>query len=179
MMSTCSRSEFHKQPTHGIGQGGFTLTELMVTVSVIAILVAVAVPSFSDFVLRNRIKEYATDLASGLRIARSEALKRNAVVKVCASNNGTSCASSGGWEQGWIVLAGSTVVLREQAIASGYRISGTANSLDFKPIAVGATVATLTVCRAEPSTGSQERVVRVNATGRASVTTTSTGSCPD
>ncbi len=160
------------------GQGGFTLIELLVTLTVLAILAAVSAPSFSDFIERSRIRQYADDLASGFRVARGEALKRNAVVKVCASSNGTSCGSTDAWEQGWIVLAGSTVIQRQSAVASGYRISASVTSLDFKPSAVGATATTVTVCRSDP-VGDQERVVSINATGRVRVNKTYSGTCPD
>ena len=88
----------------------------------------------------------------------------------------TSCTTSGGWEQGWIVLAGTTVIRREQSAASGYLLSSTTNSLTFQPSGFGSTQATITVCRSSP-TGSQERVVTVSATGRTTVAKTSAGSC--
>ncbi|NWL75505.1 prepilin-type cleavage/methylation domain-containing protein [Pseudomonas taiwanensis] len=172
-------SLYKRRPGPASGsQVGFTLIELLVTLTILAILAAASAPSFSDFIERSRIRSYADDLASAFRIARGEAIKRNDVVKVCASSNGTSCGSTDGWEQGWIVLAGSTVIQRRSAISSGYRIAASAASLDFKPSAVGATVTALTVCRGNPD-GAQERVVSINATGRVRVTKTYTGACPD
>lgn len=159
-------------------QRGFTLVELMITITVLGILLAIAVPSFTDAVLGSKLSSYANNFLASTYLARGEAIKRNSVVNLCASSNGTSC--TGNWEQGWIILAGTTVIHRQQALSSGLKMteSGGASSIDFQPTGVGATQATLTVCRATPSVGSQERVISISATGRASVAKTTTGSCP-
>ena len=66
--------------------GGFTLVELMVTLTVLAILVGVALPSFRDMILNNRRTAIVNDLVSSLLLARSEAIKRGQPVSVCASS---------------------------------------------------------------------------------------------
>ena len=163
----------------GCQQHGFTLVELLVTISVLAILLAIAVPSFESIRLSNRLTSYAGALASSSQLARTEAIKRNAAVTLCSSANGTSCDASGGWEAGWVVISGATVIQRQQAIDAGYRLadSGGANSIAFESTGVGATQATFTICRASPAPGNQERVVRISATGRFTVSRTNSGSC--
>jgi len=164
-----------------VGQGGrvrgFTLIELMVTVTVLAILLAVAVPSFDGVRVSNRLTGYASALASSSQLARSEAIKRDAAVTLCASANGTSCDASGGWEAGWIVISGTTVLQRQQPIDAGYRLAGGATSIAFESTGVGATQATFTICRATPAPGGQERVVQISATGRFTLSRTQTGTC--
>ena len=98
---------------------------------------------------------------------------------LCASTNGSNCAGSGGWEQGWIILSGAEVVKYQQAAATGIKIneSNGIASLNFQPTGVGTTQATLTVCRKTPTVGIQERVVRISASGRPSVTKTNAGVC--
>lgn len=159
-------------------QRGFTLVELMITITVLGILLAIAVPSFTDAVLGSKLGSHANNLLASVYLARGEAIKRNSVVNLCASSNGTSC--TGNWEQGWIILAGSTVIHRQSALSSGLKMteSGGVSSINFQPTGVGVTPATLTVCRATPSVGSQERVISISATGRASVAKTTTGFCP-
>jgi len=159
-------------------QQGFTLIELMITITVLGILLAVAVPSFTDAVLGSKLRSYANNFLASVYLARGEAIKRNSVVNLCASSNGTSC--TGDWEQGWIVLTGTTVIQRQSALSSGMKMteSGGVSSINFQPTGVGVTPATLTVCRATPSVGGQERVISISATGRASVAKTTTGSCP-
>lgn len=87
---------------------GFTLVELLIALAVAAILVTTAVPSFRAVILNNRMAVQVNDMLTALSIARSEAVKRGMEVLVCKSVNSMSsdpsCATSGNWEQGWIVF---------------------------------------------------------------------------
>ena len=158
---------------------GFTLIEVMVTITVMAILLMIAVPSFLDVTLGSKLGAFANNFAASAHLARSEAIKRNAVVTLCVSSNGTSCAE-GGWDQGWIVRAiNGTVIYRQQALPTGFKGTESmgATSVAFQPSGVNATTVALTICRATPSVGSQERVVTITATARPVVTKTTTGTC--
>jgi type IV fimbrial biogenesis protein FimT len=158
--------------------GGFTLVEAMMAITVMAILMAIAVPSFKDASLSSQLRASANDLATSAYLARSEALKRNAVVTLCMSSDGATCATTGGWEQGWIVLSGSALKAHSAA-PTGLRITaGGVTSLSFQPTAVGATAATFTVCRSTPRVGREERVVTIDATGRPWIKRTTNASCP-
>jgi type IV fimbrial biogenesis protein FimT len=149
----------------------------MIAIAVLAILLSVAVPSFNDATLGSRLSSEANRLVASVNLARGEAIHRNAVVTMCPSANGVSCAATGGWEQGWIVRNGATVILAQQALPTGLRVISSVNQLVFQATGVGATAATLTVCRDSPTVGGQERVVAISATGRTSVSRTSAGSC--
>jgi type IV fimbrial biogenesis protein FimT len=167
------------QTTSGMRARGFTLVELMVTIVVLVVLVSVAVPSFDNIRLSSRLNSYSTDLVAGSQLARSEAIKRNAAVTLCASANGTACATNGQWEAGWIVVSNDGRVIQKQpATASGYQMrdSGGLSALTFDATGVGGTAANITICRATP-VGSQERVVKISATGRSSIARTSVGTC--
>ncbi len=159
---------------------GMTIIELMVVLVITAILFAIAVPFFRDASLGARLSAAANNLVASVQLARSEAIKRNASVTLCASTDGATCAGSGGWEQGWIILDATAVVIqREQAMPTGFLMTQTGGTLplSFQPIGIGASAGTFTVCRDSP-VGSQERVVTVSATGATYVTRTETGSCP-
>ena len=68
---------------HGTGGRfvrGITLLELMITVSIAAILLVVGIPSFKEFMARQRMKAAVGSLHNDLLMARSEAVHRNAVV---------------------------------------------------------------------------------------------------
>jgi len=82
---------------------GFTLVELLVTIAVVAILAAIALPSFTSMIQRNGVNSAGNRLMADLGYARAEAATRGTYVSVCPSTNGTSCSGSAAWESGWIV----------------------------------------------------------------------------
>lgn len=167
-------------------QKGFTLIELMVAVSIAAILLTLAVPSFDGVILSSRLSSFANSFVAAAQVARGEALKRNAPVRLCRSANGTSCATAGGWQQGWIVFAdtnnngtvdaGETIIQIQQAITTGYQLTGDTYSIAFQSLGDVSPSANLVVCRAAPL-GSQERRITISAIGRTAVTTEKTGVC--
>ena len=156
---------------------GFTMIELMVTLAVLAILLGIAVPSFSQFSFSSKLRSYSNEIVASAVLARSEAIKRNQAVTLCVSSNGTSCAS-GSWESGWIVrTSGGEVIHRQQPITDGFKVIGSVSSIAFQPSGVGSTQATLKVCRATPSLGDQESEVSISATGRTAVERKASSSC--
>jgi type IV fimbrial biogenesis protein FimT len=86
---------------------GFTLVELLVTISIAAILLTVAVPSFSTLILQQQVRVSAGDLQTTLFFARSEAIKRAADVRVVPAG--------GDWKNGWSVQLTNGTVLRSES----------------------------------------------------------------
>ncbi len=80
---------------------GFTLVELMITIFVAAILVTLALPSFREVLINNRVTSSTNQLVADLQLARSEAVNRGTLVAV-VSNSGTN-----DWSGGWQVIADS------------------------------------------------------------------------
>lgn len=87
---------------------GFTLMELMVTIAILAIMVIIAVPDFTSIIQNNTITSTTNDLISSLHYARSEAIKRNTLVSVCATADTTYTTCGGNWNLGWIVFVNPT-----------------------------------------------------------------------
>src|SRR5215470_12089665 len=87
-----------------IRASGFSVMELMVTLSIVAILVALATPSFRNFTSSNRVTTVNNDLVTALNLARSEAARRSTPVTVCASADGDTCGANTDWASGWIVF---------------------------------------------------------------------------
>lgn len=99
---------------------GFTLIEAIVVVTILAILVAVAAPSFSTLIRAQRVKNTSFDIFSSLSHARSEAITRNSTVTVTPSG--------GNWGNGWTITEPATgTVLRTQEAVSGISITGPAS----------------------------------------------------
>lgn len=155
---------------------GFTLVELMITLVIAAILAMIAVPAFDNASLSAKLNAISNSFAASAQLARSEAIKRNAAVTLCASSDGTSCGAD--WSDGWIVLAGGSAIHAQAALTRGFQLSGNVSTIVFQPTGVGTTAATLTACRVEPSVGSQNRTISLSATGRPSVTRADSASCP-
>jgi type IV fimbrial biogenesis protein FimT len=77
---------------------GFTLIELMVTLTVLAILLTLAVPSFATLISNNRMSAQANELMGSLNLARAESIRRAQGVSVRASDNDN-------YALGWNVFA--------------------------------------------------------------------------
>lgn len=108
---------------------GFTMIELIVTMSVAAILVGIAAPAFVSSAQGARRRAEVSDLVVALTWARSEAVKQNSVTGVTVTANGT-------WGQGWAVcctLAGAQVT---SARALDSRSSLTAVQAATAPLSV-------------------------------------------
>lgn len=71
---------------------GFTLVEMMVTIAVLAITLAIAVPSFQNFINKGRLVGAAEQVSADLKYARSEALQRNRLTSISFKNIGTGTA---------------------------------------------------------------------------------------
>jgi type IV fimbrial biogenesis protein FimT len=68
--------------TRACRAGGFTMIELMIVVALVAIVLALAAPSFTTTLAKNRAQGVASELGTDLQYARSEAVQRNAPVRV-------------------------------------------------------------------------------------------------
>lgn len=99
-----NQKDFQVVPEKPLIEGGFTLLELMITVSLAAILVALAVPSFNDTIKNNRLTTQVNEFVTSLYVARSEAVKRGQRVTMCKSSDGNTCVTTGDWSQGWIIF---------------------------------------------------------------------------
>lgn len=102
---------------------GFTLIELLITILIAAILMAIAAPSFRDLLAGQKIKTASYDVMSALIFTRSEALKRNANVSLVQA--------TGGWKNGWTVVAAGPITLASHEAFSGLDIVGPTSSLVY------------------------------------------------
>ncbi len=89
-------------------QSGFTLWELLITMLVAGLLLAIGVPSFRDAQRNSAITAAANDLITGLLAARAEAVKRQVPVTLCASPDPSAanpvCAQDGAGANGGFIV---------------------------------------------------------------------------
>jgi prepilin-type N-terminal cleavage/methylation domain-containing protein len=174
--------------------GGFTLIELMVTLTVLAILVAVGLPSMTDLLRNNRRSVLVNELLASFMLARAEASKTGQAIVVCGfdDTNGNHVLDAAerrctglDWQDGWMVarwndadndravdngelLAPLRVFVNDHA---GYRVTGTdfvdapaTGAAALLPFNGTGTSARLTVC--DPRGAGHARAVDLAANGR-------------
>ena len=103
---------------------GFTVTELVVTLAVAAVLATVAVPSFNGMIATQRARTYASALYATLAKARSQAITLNA--------NATLQPKAGGWQTGWQLLDANNNVLDDYTAATGINVPGSPASVIYR-----------------------------------------------
>jgi type IV fimbrial biogenesis protein FimT len=160
---------------------GYTLMELMVTISIAGILLGVAIPSFTSIISSNRLTTYANELVTALNLARSEAIKRgqHVVVRKTETN----------WEDGWQVFVdidrspsshqnvfntGTDIVLRVYSkLPDSYTLRGNNNFINFiryQPDGTSNNIGSFVLCDNSDGNNIPEKntskLITVNATGR-------------
>jgi type IV fimbrial biogenesis protein FimT len=174
---------------------GFTLVELLAVLAIVAVLAGAATPSMSALMRSVRLTTATNDLLASFAMARSEAVKRKSRVAMCKSSNGVSCASTGGWEQGWIVFhdvdnsgtreAGEQVVQHAQPLSTELRLSVNLNVSRYISYTAGGAAqlstgafqaGTITLCNAS-SRGGEARQIILSSSGRPRVQKTQVASC--
>ena len=163
---------------------GFSLIELMVTLAVAAVLLALAVPSFTSVINSSRLTSTANELVSAMQLARSEALRRNTQVRVCRSVNGTSCAGAGQWTR-WITLVvSSDEVLRDSSTKPPLQVTSGTAQITFHADGLarnggGLLANDLVVCIPTTRPEENQRVVNMLAGSRVAVSRLDgAGACP-
>ncbi|WDS38094.1 GspH/FimT family pseudopilin [Pseudoxanthomonas sp.] len=163
---------------------------MMVAIAVLAIMLAIAVPSFSQLLASNRLTAQANELVAALQVARSEAIRRNARVILCPSSDGASCATAATSWTKWIVQVVKTAeVLRVNdvntavTVLASDRITGNDNGVTFRAdgLARDATssllVANVSVCMTNTRLEQNRRLVGIASGSRVSVTSDADSGC--
>lgn len=87
-------------------QKGLTLIELIITLSIIALLALITIPSFSSLIQNYRFKSALLQLENDLRFAKFTATQKRARIAMCISLDHLACITepSNAWQQGWMIF---------------------------------------------------------------------------
>jgi type IV fimbrial biogenesis protein FimT len=155
---------------------GFTLLELVITLSIAAVLLGLAVPSFGGMWLDSQRAVAVNALVHGIYLARSVAVGHGHVVSLCRSSDGRTCSNqTDDWQRGWIVFVNhdrdeppvrdeSEPVLAVQAPWSNGSITSNRRSYSFRPYRHAIVNGTVVFCDRRGS--AQARAIIINAAGR-------------
>lgn len=147
-------------------QRGFTLIELMTTVSILAILSMAAAPSFREFIANQRVRNASFELMTALTLARSQAITQNASVSLKLKPGST------GWDQGWIVTDGTSTYSSQEAMGSlSITNDGNATSITYGRdgrIDSSASATQFTVGASAAMSGVTKRCISVGLSGKPS-----------
>ncbi|MGB5626680.1 MAG: GspH/FimT family pseudopilin [Woeseiaceae bacterium] len=112
-------------------QKGFTLYELMITVAIVGVVLAVGVPNMVAYSQNSRMTSTANDFHAAFHLARSEASRAKTFITICASANSMAATPTcnGNWDEGYIVFldldgngqtgVGESILFRQAALPEG------------------------------------------------------------
>jgi prepilin-type N-terminal cleavage/methylation domain-containing protein len=142
---------------------GFTAIELLVVIVIVAVLASIAMPSFADFSVNQRLRTASYDLIADLTFARGEAVKR--------SNRVTIGPVGSSWAAGWSVTdvtSGTTLRVHpplDTSVVETTRADPVTFGLDgHQP--VGRTAVTITFDDVSSKTTIPARTVILDPSGR-------------
>lgn len=139
-------------------QRGFTLVELVVSISVLAVLAAIATPSFQRMIEAQRLRTGAFALISDLTLARSEAVKRGESVELMPVG--------GDWAGGWQVQVAATseTIGSQNQVGTGITLSSDAASVRFNRYGQVDTIASIRIALSDTYDG--RRCISLDPSGR-------------
>lgn len=80
----------------------FTLLEMIVVLTIVAIISCMAFPAYQNIIARMHAKAAMFRLYRAIQLTRSEAIKNNTIATICPSADHLSCG--GNWQDGYLVF---------------------------------------------------------------------------
>jgi type IV fimbrial biogenesis protein FimT len=167
--------------------------ELMVTVGVATVLLVIAIPSFRNLMLSNRLSTTANEMVGALHLAKMEAIKRNTSVQFCSNVSsanstdalGSACATRLGAVFAQRGPAAASTVREAPVLPSNIQLKGNAVAVRFSAQGLGYQPGTtsypasllIDLCSASLSSDNH-RQIRLTTGSIITVTRDNTGTCP-
>jgi type IV fimbrial biogenesis protein FimT len=176
-------------------QRGFTLVELMVSVTVLGVLAVVAVPSFTNMMNRNRLAAQSNELLSAIQYARTEAIRDSGRVTFCGTTSADADSdadcTAADTPPYWVVIGAKAGGGQEQrrvfAVKEPLKVSTDLEKITFTADGLARDSATqalvkgsITVCQETKNPAQNKRVLNFASGSRVVITTPSEdgeGSC--
>lgn len=165
---------------------GFTLIELMVTLAVLGIIAAIALPAFNGLMNASRLTAQSNELIAAIQMARSEAVRRNARVVFCGSSDGATCeATTAVWTHWLVVLDSDASILQAGQIRPPAQVNSATPQVTFQSDGLARTAAGLLfagnveVCLPVTKPAQNLRRITIASGSRTSIApVNNSGACP-
>ncbi len=136
---------------------GYSLYELLVTLSLIAALLMIGLPSFESLLARQRQHAEVNALFHAIHLARKESIMRRRVVSLCPSPDGSQCLPGTDWSRGWLMFENKDrdspprvdidePILRRHTVHKSVRINANRRGFTLRATFLRATNGTFVIC---------------------------------
>ncbi|MET4160981.1 hypothetical protein CFI10_13790 [Marinobacterium iners] len=155
-----------------IRQAGVTLVEIMVTVVVLGVLAAIAIPGFDAYSSTSARRAAVSDFLSAAGLARSMAIQRGQDVTLCP-RNGNQCSAAADWSNGWLMVTGGQVMRSWGETPSGVQqmSADSGGAITWSSTGMVSAARNIELIMIDGA----QRCIRITTLGRVS---TETGACP-
>ncbi len=114
-------------------QRGFTLVEVMITIAIVAIISAIALPNLNKFLVKMRVDGEVSEMHRLLLTARNTAINTGKNTTICPITNANVCTNSANWLGIIAVINADGVIKEKAAVNTGDRLQFGLNTIVFTP----------------------------------------------
>ena len=154
---------------------GFSLYELLMTLTLVALVLTLGIPAFGSIVADHRLRVEVDALFHAVHLARKASVVRRRVITICPSYDGINCEPGFDWSMGWMMFVNTDrdqpptrdddePVLRHHPVDQNTRITANRRSFTLRSTELRATNGTLVICDRVGRAG--PRAIVISYTGR-------------